>query len=408
MRYLLINSKIIWRAAVLAVLIMTCAYGQDNKLDNDRRLQAKAAELAQRILIVDTHVDTPHRMHKSWEDISQRTEGGHFDCVRAAKGGLDAVFMAIYVPPEYEDKGGAKDFADELIDQVEQWGQKWPGEFDYAASSAQVKKQCGNGKVTVLLGMENGSPIQGDLKNLRHFYDRGIRYITLAHSKCNHICDSSYDEQRIWHGLSPFGRELVAEMNKVGMIIDVSHLSDETFYQVLEVSEAPVVATHSSCRKFTPGWERNMTDDMIERIVDKGGIVQITFGSIFVSQKVNAEMAELKTGIAEHVKTNGLEGEDKDEYTHKAWSEFAFSKATIGDVVANIDHAVELVGIDNVGIGSDFDGVDNVPVGLEDVSMYPNLICAMLKKGYSEEDIEKLLGLNFLRVWAAIEEAADK
>ncbi len=250
-------------------------------------LRMKARELAQKHLIIDTHQDVPYRLRNNMEDISKRTTGGNFDYPRAREGGLDAVFMAVFIPAEYEEKGGAFGLADEQIDMVKGFARDWPDKFIMARSPADVRRQFGDGRISVLIGIENGAPIEGDLSNVKYFYDRGVRYVTLAHSECNHICDSSYDEHRKWNGLSPFGRKLVLEMNRTGMIVDVSHVSDEAFYQILDVSKAPVVATHSSCRHFTPGWERNMDDEMIKLLAKKGGVIQITFGSMFVNGKVN-------------------------------------------------------------------------------------------------------------------------
>ena len=400
------NIKIIpWIIIVMAALIIGCQ--QQAKTMTDAEMKKKANEIAQKYMIVDTHQDVPYRLEKKMEDISQRTEKGEFDYPRARQGGLDVVFMAVYVPAEYEDKGGAMDFAEHIIDLTEGLTQTWPDKFIMAGSVADVKKQFGGGKISIVMGMENGSPIEGDLDNIKYFYNRGIRYITLAHSKCNHICDSSYDEQRKWNGLSPFGKKVVSEMNRLGMLVDVSHVSDKTFYQIMELSKAPVVATHSSCRYFTPGWERNMDDEMIKLLAEKGGIIQITFGSMFVSEQINSKYANRKKNILEYIEANNLQGEARDEYYNKYAKENPLGDADISDVVANIDHVVKLVGIEHVGLGSDFEGVGGqLPVGLEDVSCYPNLIYELLKKGYTEADIKKICSDNFLRVWSDVERAA--
>ncbi|MHC4703376.1 MAG: dipeptidase [Planctomycetota bacterium] len=195
-------------------------------------LRMEANELARKYLIIDTHQDVPYRLRKKMEDISQRTEGGNFDYPRAREGGLDAVFMAVYIPPEYEEKGGAFALANEEIDMVEGFARDWPEKFTMAASVAEVKDQFGAGRISLAMGIENGAPLEGNLANVKYFYDRGVRYITLAHSKSNHICDSSFDEERKWNGLSPFGKEVVAEMNRLGMIVDVSHVSDRMFPRI--------------------------------------------------------------------------------------------------------------------------------------------------------------------------------
>jgi membrane dipeptidase len=342
-------------------------------------------------------------LQRQMRDISGRVEGTHFDYVRAREGGLDAVFMVAYIPPEYEEKGEAKAFADQAIDMIEGFSRAWPDQFVPARSPEEIRAQFGGGRISVLTAIENGSAIEGDLANLEHFYARGVRYITLVHSKNNHICDSSFDDGPKWHGLSPLGKRLVAEMNRLGMMIDVSHVSDDTFYQVMELSKAPVVATHSSCRHFTPGWHRNMSDDMIRLLAKKGGVIQVNFGSIFVSKTVNAEFIRVRGEIRRHVEQHGLQGEERDRYVRRRWRQAALGQAHVSDVADHIDHVVRIAGIDSVGLGSDFDGVTDLPVGLEDVSCYPNLLAELLKRGYSEADLRKICGENFLRVWAQVE-----
>ena len=403
------SMKISLRIMILLPTVLVVCCWQSTTLATDAELEMKANDLAQKYLIIDTHQDVPYRLRKKMEDVSKRTEGGNFDYPRAREGGLDAVFMAVYIPAEYEDKGGAFAFANEEIDTVESLAGDWPDKFVMARSVADVKEQFGDSKISLAMGMENGAPLEGKLANVKYFYDRGIRYITLVHSKSNHICDSSFDEVRKWNGLSPFGKEVVAEMNRLGMIVDVSHVSDKTFYQIMELSKAPAVATHSSCRHFTPGWERNMDDDMIKLLAQKGGVMQITFGSMFVNGKVNKEFPSRKKHITEYIKAHDLQGDEKDEYVKAYLKENPYSDADVSDVAAHIDHAVKLVGIDHVGLGSDFDGVgDNLPHGLTDVSCYPNLIQELLKIGYSEQDISKICSENFLRVWSEVERIADE
>ncbi|MHC4440360.1 MAG: dipeptidase, partial [Planctomycetota bacterium] len=283
----------------------------------------------------------------------------------------------------------------------------WPDKFVMPKSVADVKKQFGWGGISLAMGIENGSCLEGNLANLKHFHDRGISYITLAHSKANHICDSSFDPEHKWNGLSPFGVKVVSEMNRLGMIVDVSHVSDDTFYQIIELSKAPVVATHSSCRHFVPGFERNMSDDMIKLLAEKGGVIQINFGSMFISRQVRQQWADLKGRMDEYIDGHNLEGQNKEDYIEQFKREHLLQKVHVSDVASHIEHVIELVGIDYVGLGSDFDGVgDNLPEGLEDASCYPNLIYELLKKGCSEEDIKKICSENFLRVWSEIEQVA--
>jgi len=364
--------------------------------------------LSENYMIIDTHLDVPYRLRKKPQDISRRTREGDFDYARAKQGGLDAAFMVVYVPAKYEEKGGARIFADETIDMIEGWAHKWPDKFILARSPEDLRTQFGQGRVSIVIAMENGSPIEGDVANIKHFYNRGVRYITLVHAQCNHISDSSFDPERKWNGLSPFGREVVAEMNGLGMMIDVSHASDEAFYQILELSEAPVVATHSACRYFTPGWERNMDDEMIRLLADKGGTIQIAFGSGFINKRASLKSARRKKHILEHFKTADLNPDEQEVYADQYVLTNPLPEADICDVVANIDHAVNLVGIDHVGLGSDFDGVwGELATGLKDVSCYPNLINELLKTGYTEEDVKKICAENTLRVWSAVLDVAS-
>ena len=259
--------------------------------------------------------------------------------------------------------------------------------------------------------MENGSPLAGDLSRVAWFRDRGISYITLAHSLANHISDSSYDEERPNGGLSDFGRALVPEMNRRGVMVDVSHLSDEAFWQVLELSAAPVIASHSSARHFTPGWERNMSDDMIAALGEAGGLVMINFGSTFLTKAARDwrdRYEEVgKAWLAE-------EGVDEDSPEAEAFQasyreRHPFPYATLDDVLDHFDHAVKLAGVRAVGIGSDYDGVgDSLPVGLKDVSTYPALAAGLIGRGYSEEEVALMLGGNLLRVWGQVLALADQ
>ncbi len=373
-------------------------------------LEAKALRLAQETLIVDTHVDVPYRLFEEMEDISVRTEKGDFDYPRAKAGGLDAPFMSIYVPAALEG-GGAKAHAEALIDMVEKFEADHPDKFSVAHSRADVEAAFAAGKIALPMGMENGAPIEGDLANLRYFAERGIRYVTLAHAKNNHICDSSYETEKKWQGLSPFGREVVAEMNRLGVMIDVSHVSDDAFYQVMELSQAPAIASHSSCRKYTPGWERNMDDDMIRLLAEKGGVIQINFGSAFLTEAANAWSNAFWEAVGKHAEEHGLaQGDEQLEAfaeEHRAANPMPY--ADLSDVVAHIEHVVQIAGIDHVGIGSDFDGVgDSLPTGLKDASEIPNLIRALLEKGYSDDDVRKILSGNLMRVWREVDEAAAR
>jgi len=368
-----------------------------------------AERLARDAILVDTHIDVPYRLQKKQQDISVRTPDGDFDYPRAKAGGLDAAFMSIYVPAEYQKTGGAKQFADGLIDMVESFRTRWPDKFAIALTPEDVRANFGSSVISLPMGMENGAGIEDDLANVAHFHERGIRYITLTHSENNQICDSSYAREKTWHGLSPFGREVVAEMNRVGIMVDISHVSDEAARQVLEITRAPVIASHSSCRAFTPGWERNMDDDLIRALGANGGVIQINFGSGFLTKAANEQSAAFFAARKEYSEANHLDehSDATKEFEERYWKEHPKLYADVSDVVAHIDHVVQLIGVDHVGLGSDFDGVgDSLPTGLKDVSGYPNLIRALMEKGYSEADIRKICGENLLRVWTDVERVA--
>ncbi len=374
-------------------------------------LATLANEIAQSAIIIDTHIDVPYRLHDAWEDVSVATEGGDFDYPRAVAGGLNAPFMSIYTPAELEEEGKSKEVAEELIDLVNRIVSESPDKFAIAHSPAEIEAQFAAGLISLPLGMENGSPVEGDLANLQHFFDRGIRYITLAHGLSNHISDSSYDENKHWDGLSEFGVEVVREMNRLGIMVDISHVSDAAFWDVMEVATAPAIASHSSARHFTPGWERNIDDDMIVRLAENGGVVMINYGSAFLTQKAQDYSIAGRAAFTAYLEENDVE---RSEEVQEAFQvEYvaehgAYPYATLDETLDHFDHVVKLTSIDHVGIGSDYDGVgDSLPLGLKDVSSYPTLIEGLLKRGYSEEDVVKILGGNLLRVWREVEAAAE-
>ena len=373
-------------------------------------LEQLAAKIAKENIIIDTHIDVPYRLEHHYEDVSKATEKGDFDYPRAVQGGLDAPFMSIYIPSKLQKTGGSKALADKLIDDIEQIVQQSPDKFALAYSTQQVKDNFAKGLISLPMGMENGSPIEGDLTNLEHFYNRGIRYITLAHAKTNHIADSSYDENRPAQGLTDFGKNLIVEMNNIGVMVDISHVSDQAFYQVMEISKTPVIASHSSARFFTPDFERNMSDDMIKLLAKQGGVIQMTFSGVFTSKKFREQSAAYKLVKADFIKANNLDEEQEtdkskiDAFEEAYKLENPYDVGTLDLVLDHFDHVINLVGIDHVGIGSDFDGVSGIlPETLKDVASYPNLIAGLLKRGYSEQDIKKLLSGNLMRVWQQVE-----
>lgn len=361
----------------------------------------RARQLTQQYILVDGHVDVPYRIREKWEDVSKSAPGGEFDYPRARAGGLDAPFMAIYVPSEKEDNG-AKALADTLIMFVENLARWHNDKFALAMTPEQVRANSAKGLISLPMGMENGSPIERKLENVKHFADKGIRYITLAHAKANHISDASYDTTRLWNGLSAFGEQVVMEMNRWGIMVDASHLTDASVEDCLRVSRSPIIASHSSCRAFTPGFERNLSDELIKAIASKGGIVMVNFGSSFLTSTFQEYEEKARRELMRLLRAQGLHFSDPraQELIKEYQRQHPTPYATVSDVADHIDHIVQLTGIDHVGIGSDFDGVgDTLPIGLKSVADYPNLVAELLRRKYSDEDIKKICGENLLRVW---------
>jgi len=385
------------------------------KLSDADRLQA-AKEIAQTTIVVDGHVDLPYRMKvggftlkREVLDVSVRTPDGNFDYPRAKAGGLDAPFMSIYIPAANQAiTGASKALADTLIAMTERIAATFPDKFAMAYSPADVRLNSAKGLISLPMGMENGAGIEDDLTNVAYFHRRGIRYITLTHGKDNLIGDASYDTTATYGGLSPFGEKLVAEMNRVGIMVDLSHVSDNTFRDALAVTKVPVIASHSSVRKFTPGFERNMSDELIQGLAKNGGVMMINFGGAFLDSAYTSGTAQVREHLVNWLAENKLSRSDPraqqyiEEYTAK-FTPFP----TVARVADHFDHVVSLVGIDYVGLGSDYDGVgDSLPTGLKDVSMFPNLFSELLRRGYSKEDLEKISYKNVFRVWQAVEDFA--
>jgi membrane dipeptidase len=391
---------------ILSSLVLTACHTTSSAQKIESNAQA-AKRITQQNIIVDGHIDVPYRIQNQWVDVTKSTENGDFDYPRAVEGGLNAPFMSIYVPASLDNSAESTALAHKLIDYVEAIVGRAPDKFALAYSVADVEQNFKDNKISLPMGMENGSPVQGSLDTLRIFHERGIRYITLAHSQSNHISDSSYDLRRQWKGLSPFGKELVVEMNKLGIIVDISHVSDAAFYQVVEISNAPVIASHSSLRKFTPGFERNMDDKMIKALAANKGVIMINFGSGFVSP-VARSWRDNRTNKAEELaKAFGEDSQEVKDFVETYNTQSPYPFATLETVLDHIDHVVNLVGIDYVGIGSDYDGVgDSLPVNLKDVSEFPNLVEGLLDRGYSESNIKKILNENVLRVWREVEAVA--
>ncbi len=363
-------------------------------------LWKKAMELHRRAIVIDTHSDLTSRIVDEGVDIGKRLPDGHQDIPRMQAGGLDAQFFSVYVAAKYAEKGGPKR-ALQMMDAVYRAVEKYPDKLQLAVCVSDVYRAVAHGRIAALMGLEGGHGLQNSLEVLRMFYRMGIRYVTLTHSNTNDWADSSTDQPK-WGGLNELGEKIVREMNRIGMMVDISHVSDDTFWDVIRISKAPVIASHSSCRAIA-NMPRNMSDEMIKALAKNGGVIMINFASSFL----NPQWGE---------RTNYILQQIRDKYHgdfgmwDKMWNEMNAKNpvppATLDDLINNIDHVVKLVGPDYVGLGSDFDGVSNLPVGMEDVSKLPWITYKLLQRGYSEEDILKILGGNILRVFSQVERVA--
>jgi membrane dipeptidase len=365
---------------------------------------AEVARVHGSALLIDTHNDVTSRTVAGF-DIGARAANGHTDVPRLREGGVGAVFFAAYVAASYVEGNRSANRALEMIDTVRRdIVGKHADAFVFARSADDIEAARRQGKIAALVGIEGGHAIENSLRLLRDFYDLGVRYMTLTHANTNAWADSSGDLARTGvehhNGLTGQGKEIVREMNRLGMMVDISHVSDKTFWDVLEVSRAPVLASHSSCRALA-NVPRNMTDEMIAALAKKGGVIQINFACEFLSQKsADAGMPFIARSYAAKTK------EERDAIEAEAAR--VVPRATLADVVAHIDHAVKIAGIGGVGMGSDFDGISCSPAGLDDVSRFPNLTRALLEKGYSAADIRKIYGENTLRLMRAVEKAAGR
>jgi len=404
------HFSLVW---ILLVILVAGCQPTDSDRDTTARdmdIRTRADSLTQASLLVDGHIDLPYRLRDFYENPADSTVGGDFDYPRARAGGLDAPFMSIYIPTELQDTPeAAEERANALIDLVEKIATDHPGHFTLATSPDEVRQIANTDALALPMGLENGAGLGGDLDNVEHFYDRGIRYITLTHGTHNRIGDSSYDDaEPRWNGLSPFGEKVVAEMNRLGIMVDVSHVTDPTAVDAIEQSEAPVIASHSSCRHFTPGWERNVSDDLIQGIAKTGGVVMITFGSSFLRNEYRDQDAPIREKMNAHIDSMGWAEDSREAVVYEQKTRKENPIGTVEDVADHIDHVVDLVGVEHVGLGSDFDGVFALPEGLQDASGYPNLVAELLRRGYTEDEIARLLGENILRVWSEVEATAER
>ena len=355
------------------------------------------------MFVLDSHCDTPSHILRL-RDMSLDNEFAQVDFPKIERGNVDGAFFALYIPADLDTEDARKHmFA--MLKGVKRTVRENQDKVAFAVSRLQALQNKDQGLFSVFLGLENGSPLgEGDeaFELLKILYDEGVRYVTLCHSRDNQICDSCASKSPKWGGLSPFGRQLVAEMNRLGILVDVSHISDSSFYDVLACSAKPVVATHSCCRALA-GHPRNMTDDMIRALAQRGGVMQVNFYPVFLDSSFADSLSE--SGIQEWGEKIEAEfnADPSDDAKRKAWNGvqkelLALERPSYRLIADHIDHVVSLVGVDHVGLGSDFDGIDVVPDGMEDISMFPKLFDELRSRGYSEEDLTKIAGENFLRI----------
>jgi len=373
---------------------------------------ARARQLHFSAIVVDTHDDTTQRFLDGDFNLLPRSSSGSIDIPRMKEGGLGAIFFSIWIPSKITGSDAVKHAIDQ-IDAVREQVRRYPKEITLATTAEEVRQARKGGRIAALMGVEGGHMIGNDLGVLRSYAALGVRYMTLTHSGNNEWADASTDKPA-HNGLSDFGKEVVREMNRRGVLVDISHVSDKTFYDALATSEAPLIASHSSCRAICDH-PRNMTDPMIEDLAAKGGVIQINYHIGFLSQEFrNAERAdpEIDKAIAAEVQKRcgdkeGCQLIEGDRITREYVEKGKLPRVQWTKIIEHIDHAVKLVGADHVGLGSDFDGA-NMPYGMEDASKLPQITEALLRKGYSEGDVKKILGENTLRVMSEAERVSRK
>ncbi|HEY3052029.1 MAG TPA: dipeptidase [Thermoanaerobaculia bacterium] len=359
---------------------------------------------AHRSITVDTHADTPTEYLAHPFNLATRNSTGMFDYVRMKEGGLDTEFLVAYVPAKYANNGAAA-FCMKIMETIHEMVDHYPQWVRFATSTSDIEKTVRNGKRAILIGIEGGHAIEDSLDLLRAFYRFGARYMTLTHTNSNNWADSSGDEPK-HNGLTQFGRDVVREMNRLGMLVDISHVSDKTFYDVIDTTKAPVIASHSSARALADH-KRNMTDDMLRAVSKNNGVVMVNFYPVFLSTETAQAAAERDKRLEPQIDALKKEyGQDTPEYD-KARKQLMdanpLPKVSWTRIVDHIDHIVHVAGVDHAGLGSDFDGISITPVGMEDVSDIPKIRAELKRRGYSDADVRKIMGENFMRVFAAVE-----
>ena len=373
----------------------------------DEKLWQKALAIHRRAIVIDTHNDVTTPMTNDDYDLSGTPPAPYRTSIeRMKEGGLTAEFFSLYVKPWYVTHGGAARRTLDMIDSVYRAVERHPNDLMFAVSAADIRRAKKQGKIAALMGIEGGHAIENSLATLREFHRLGVRYITLTWNNTNDWADAGRGE-KLHNGLTDFGKEVVREMNRLGMLVDVSHVSDKTMSDALEASKAPIIASHSSARALS-NVPRNIPDDLLRRIAKNGGVVQVNFYSVFVDAATVAPQSEARDRRLK-AQQEALNEKYKDDPERLAEESDRLEAANplpplpISKLIDHIDHIVKVAGIDHVGIGADFDGANDMPEGAQDVSMLPNITYELLKRGYAERDIRKILGENFLRVFAAAE-----
>ena len=368
----------------------------EQELITHQKIPLRARKLAAEAIGIDSHIDTVQRVLVMGEDLRKRWDAGHVDIPRLQEGGTHAPFFALWVPVYFPGAEAVRRTLD-LRDAMQSVLDTHKDQMELATTAADIRRIVKAGKISVFLTVEGGHTIDDDLRVLRMYYQLGVRSMTLTHSRNNNWADSATDKP-VHNGLTDFGREVVREMNRLGMLVDVSHVADKTFYDTLSVTSKPVIVSHSSMRAISPV-PRNVTDEMLWALAKNGGVIGISFGEGFVNPK---DAEALESAIKTETTGPALTGRALDDYAAEDVRNLFGTRvkvaATVADVVDHIDHAVRIAGIDHVGIGSDFDGVSGPPNGLDDVSKMPALIEVLLERGYAERDVKKILGENYLRV----------
>jgi membrane dipeptidase len=400
--------KIINVLLFLFFIWTTTALSQ-NAPARDERLRREALRIHRSAIIVDGHNDVTTPMVDEGYDLGMSSVGKyHTDLDRLKQGGMTAEFFAIYIDKKYAKDGGSTRRALDMIDMVYRAVERYPDKLIFSTSVADIKRAKRLNKVAVLMGIEGGHAIENSLMALRVFHRLGVRYMTLTHNNTNDWADSSRDEPR-HNGLTDFGKEVVREMNRIGMLVDVSHVSDKTMNDVLDTTRAPIIASHSSARALA-NHPRNIPDELLRRIAQNKGIVMVNFFPVFIDQKAIESWIERDKRLNPQLELlkQQFEKDPKrlDEEITKLYNSNPIPPTPLSVLIDHIDHIVKVAGIDHVGLGSDFDGVPSLPENLKDVSQLPNITYELLRRGYKEKDIRKILGENFLRVFAEAENLA--